>query len=65
MSTIEAAEAAWLTYRDEYLRANPWCDQRRAARQMRKRDFIAGYHAALTTTPAPTPAHPSEEADRG
>lgn len=46
------AEAAWLRYRDEYQRANPWCDSRRLGRQMRKRDFIAGYLAALSTPTA-------------
>lgn len=41
------AEVAWLAYRDQYQRERPWCEPRRAARQMRKRDFIAGYLAAL------------------
>lgn len=46
--TVEdAAEAAWLAYRAEYARTHPWCSARRASRQMRKREFIAGYRAAL------------------
>ena len=39
MSTISAAEAAWLAYRDTKMRFHP-------RRQLRRREFIAGYEAA-------------------
>lgn len=47
MTERDAAEAAWLAYRDDYQRKNPWLndDPRRASRQMRKREFVAGYIA--------------------
>lgn len=54
MSERDAADVAWLAYRDQAARERPWCDQRRLARQMRKRDFIAGFLAA-TTDPASVP----------
>lgn len=46
------AEAAWKAYRDAYVRQRPYlltpgADPKRASRQMRKREFIAGYLAAL------------------
>jgi hypothetical protein len=55
---VAAAEAAWLAYRDEYHRSRVWADQRRLGRQLRKRDFIAGYLAAanLLADPAATDA---------
>lgn len=40
------AEAAWLAYRDRYQKSRPWADAKRLGRQMRRRDFIAGYLAA-------------------
>lgn len=46
---VEAlAEAAWVAHRDQF-RSQWWLanDPKRAARQMRKRDFLAGYHAAF------------------
>ena len=42
---IAEAQAAWLTYRDEYQRTHH-LSGRRAASQMRRREFIAGYLAA-------------------
>lgn len=39
------AQAAWLAYRDQYQRAHR-LSARRAASQMRRREFIAGYLAA-------------------
>ena len=57
-----AAEAAWLAYRDQYQREHPWCDSRRVARQMRKRDFVAGYLAALAVA---TPTGAEGGGDRG
>ena len=44
--STKKAERAWLAYRDEYQRRRPWVTPRRASRQLRKRDFIAGYIAA-------------------
>jgi hypothetical protein len=41
----EEAQAAWLAYRDGYQRAHH-LNGRRAASQMRRREFIAGYLAA-------------------
>jgi hypothetical protein len=49
----QEAQAAWLAYRDEYQRSHPWCDARRASRQLRKREFIAGFYAAVTIAAAP------------
>jgi hypothetical protein len=45
VSELTEEERAWIAYRDCYQRERPWADARRAARQMRKRDFIAGYAA--------------------
>lgn len=39
------AQEAWLAYRDEYMRSRV-LNARRAASQMRRREFIAGYKAA-------------------
>lgn len=43
----DQAEEAWLAYRDNYARSHPWADQRRIGRQMRKREFVAGFIAGL------------------
>lgn len=40
----EDAQVAWLTYRDNYMRANH-LSRRRAGSQMRRREFIAGFIA--------------------
>ncbi|WP_156698036.1 hypothetical protein [Nocardioides sp. Leaf285] len=42
----DRAEVAWSTYRDQRAAEIPGRDQRRLGRQMRKRDFVAGYLAA-------------------
>ena len=41
----DEAQAAWLSYRNAYQRAN-YLNGRQAASQMRRREFIAGYLAA-------------------
>ena len=41
---LAEAQAAWIRYRDEYQRTN-YLNARRAASQMRRREFIAGYLA--------------------
>ena len=46
MTTKEAAQAAWIAYRDDYMRKN-YVNKRQASSQLRRREFIAGFMAAL------------------
>lgn len=45
----QEAQAAWLAYRDDYMRRRA-LSRRRAGSQMRRREFIAGYLAARSVS---------------
>lgn len=51
VEVLAEAQAAWLAYRNDYSRRNH-LNPRRAASQMRRREFIAGYLAANDITTA-------------
>lgn len=41
----EDAQAAWLTYKADYAAEHSYANDRRRGRQMRRREFIAGFMA--------------------